>query len=249
MNGLRISASSRTGCIRGNNEDMILIADRFIRDDSLREQIAISDESRFVLALADGMGGCNAGEVASAETLANLEFFVRDLPEGLTPVEFENLIREWLKSINQIIASKGYVNPKLSNMGTTLVAVVYYGSRFFWMNCGDSRLYRMRDGKLSQLTTDHSLDKLTGQGCHSNIITNCIGAGCTTSYIDICDFTNDVKENDIYMLCSDGLNDMISEDEIAAILSDGGNADELCQYAIDAGGFDNVSVCVIMIVG
>lgn len=227
---------------------MILIAGRFIRDDSCDERIAVSDKSRLVLALADGMGGCNAGEIASAEVLANLEFFVGDLPKGLTSDEFGNLIREWLKSINKIMASKGYVNPQLSNMGTTLVSIVAYEGRFFWMNCGDSRLYRLRDGALKQLSADHSLDKVTGQNRHSNIVTNCIGAGCTTSYIDIYEFTDDVQVGDIYMLCSDGLNDMITDDDIARILSDGGRAEELCSAAIDAGGYDNVSVCVMMIV-
>lgn len=227
---------------------MILIAGRFIRDDSCDERIAVSDKSRLVLALADGMGGCNAGEIASAEVLANLEFFVGDLPKGPTSDEFGNLIREWLKSINKIMASKGYVNPQLSNMGTTLVSIVAYEGRFFWMNCGDSRLYRLRDGALKQLSADHSLDKVTGQNRHSNIVTNCIGAGCTTSYIDIYEFTDDVQVGDIYMLCSDGLNDMITDDDIARILSDGGRAEELCSAAIDAGGYDNVSVCVMMIV-
>ena len=115
------------------------------------------------------------------------------------------------------------------------------------MNCGDSRLYRYRNGQLLQLSTDHSLNTANGEKKHSNIITNCIGAGCKTSYIDMYEFTDDFLEGDVYLLCSDGLNDMVKDDEIARLMSEGANANELCEAAIIAGGFDNVSACVFSI--
>ena len=90
------------------------------------------------------------------------------------------------------------------------MGVLYYGERYYWMNCGDSRLYRLRDGQLTQLTVDHSLTKNDGSQRHSNVITNCIGAGFKDSYIDFYEFTNDVLPGDTYLLCSDGLNDMVS---------------------------------------
>lgn len=248
MSCIKVTASSWRGCVRSKNEDMILVDDRFIRNDRYDKKIFISDSSRFVIAVADGMGGCNAGEVASAETLANLQFFVKDLPEGLNSDDFMRLMSEWLESINKVISSKGSVDSRLNNMGTTLVAIVCYDGRFFWMNCGDSRMYRLHEDKLSQITTDHSLDRLTGANKHSNIVTNCIGAGCTTSYMDINEFTSDIHRGDVYLLCSDGLNDMITNSEIEALLVDGGIAENLCKAAIEAGGFDNVSVCVIEIV-
>jgi protein phosphatase len=113
------------------------------------------------------------------------------------------------------------------------------------LNCGDSRLYRMRQGQLCQLTTDHSLNKLLGSDQHSNVITNCIGGGTKNSFLDLSKITDDVKPTDIYLLCSDGLTDMVTDDKIESLLRNGADANTLCQAAIDAGGLDNVSACVI----
>lgn len=226
---------------------MILVWDHFIRNDFYRTELDTDSIDRFTLALADGMGGHNAGEVASQETLANLHFFLNDLPKGLSSGDFNEMMVEWLDSINKVITSKGIANPEQSEMGTTLVGLIYYGSKFYWMNCGDSRLYRYRDGQLKQISTDHSLNNINGTKKHSNMITNCIGGGCSSSYIDMYEFTSDLHSDDVYVLCSDGLNDMISDAEICQIVADGNGANELCQAAIDAGGYDNVSVCVIRV--
>ena len=247
MSRFKITAASRVGCVRSNNEDMILVWDHFIRNDFYRTELDTDSIDRFTLALADGMGGHNAGEVASQETLANLHFFLNDLPKGLSSGDFNEMMVEWLDSINKVITSKGIANPEQSEMGTTLVGLIYYGSKFYWMNCGDSRLYRYRDGQLKQISTDHSLNNINGTKKHSNMITNCIGGGCSSSYIDMYEFTSDLHSDDVYVLCSDGLNDMISDAEICQIVADGNGANELCQAAIDAGGYDNVSVCVIRV--
>lgn len=247
MEKLSITAVSRIGCVRSNNEDMVLVWDQYVRNNSYRTEIYPSSHDRFVIAVADGMGGHNAGEVASQETLTNLHFFINDMPVGLTSGALNEMMIEWLNSINKIIESKGVSNPSLCEMGTTLVGIIYYSHKFYWLNCGDSRLCRFRDGHLQQLSTDHSLNSMTGTKKHSNIITNCIGAGCHHSFIDMFEFTEDVLQGDTFVLCSDGLNDMISDSEIEQLLANGSEANELCQAAIDAGGFDNVSVCVIKV--
>lgn len=247
MKRLIVSASSRIGLVRSKNEDMILVADKKIRDDRYSIEMDLSTVQRLSLALADGMGGYNAGEVASAETLDNLSFFVNDLPEGLDSVRIQNLMNGWLESINMIITSKGHENARLAQMGTTLVALVYYYGRLFLMNCGDSRLYRLRDGELEQLTVDHSVNTLLGEKKHHYMLINNIGGGCRTPYFDFVELSSDVRPHDIYMLCSDGLNDMVPDHDIRCILTDGGDADRLCDAAIEAGGCDNVSVCVITV--
>jgi protein phosphatase len=132
-------------------------------------------------------------------------------------------------------------------MGTTLVAIAYYDGEFYSLNCGDSRLYRYRNGELKQLSTDHSLSNLRGEKQHSNIITNCIGGGCTSSYVDIVEMTQDILDEDTYLLCSDGLSDMISDEQIMKMLENGADADALCEEAIAYGGYDNVSACVIRV--
>ncbi len=242
-----ISASSRVGLVRDNNEDMLLVGSEYVRDGEITVQEEVSAQHRYLLALADGMGGHNCGEVASSDTLHNLQFFFSDIPAGLDVEHFNESIYEWLNSINHIIDSKGRTNTEYRNMGTTLVALAYYESNFYWMNCGDSRLYRLRDGKLQQLTTDHSLSNMLGEKTHSNVITNCIGGGCTTSYIDIVQCTADIESGDTIMLCSDGLTDMVEDADIERMLNEGREAADLCNAAEAAGGFDNVSVIVLRI--
>lgn len=244
MSRIILTAASRIGCVRSNNEDMVLAYDKLVRSDVYRTEFMTENLDRFVIAVADGMGGHNAGEVASFDALSNLQFFLSDIPAKLSSGEFNEMMVEWLQSINQIVDSKGRANPSMADMGTTLVGVVYYNKKYYWINCGDSRLYRLRDGHLELITCDHSLSNIRGEKKHSNIITNCIGGGCKNSYMDIFEFTDDVIPGDTYMLCSDGLNDMVADSIIEERMNAGANANQLCQAAIDAGGYDNVSVCV-----
>lgn len=245
---LSISAASHVGCVRQNNEDMILVGNAFVRNDSCAGEADMEDSDRYLLALADGMGGHNSGEVASNDVLTNLHYFFYDIPSGLSVGDFHEAIYEWLDSINNFIDAKGHSDPSFLDMGTTLVALLYYGGEFYWINCGDSRIYRLHEGKLMQLSTDHSLNNLMGKSEHSSIITNCIGGGCKTSYIDMVTCTDSLQPGDVFMLCSDGLTDMVEDDEIQDLLNVGADANVLCGAAIEAGGFDNVSVCVIKIV-
>lgn len=242
---LVISAASRVGCVRNNNEDMLLVDECFVRNGRMTTKVDTDHTDRYMLALADGMGGHQSGEVASSDVLHNLQFFFSDIPSKLKPGDFNETIYEWLESINNIIDSKGYTDPQYRGMGTTLVALAYYDRQFYSMNCGDSRLYRLHEGKLQQLTTDHSLSNLMGSSEHSNIITNCIGGGCKSSYIDMVQCTQEVNVSDTFLLCSDGLNDMVCDADIEQMLADGYEADALCQTAEQAGGFDNVSAIVI----
>lgn len=245
---LSISAASYVGCVRHHNEDMILVGDKFIRNKSHWTMIDTTDSDRYLIALADGMGGHSSGEVASSDVLHNLQYYFSDLPETLNVENFNEAIYEWLESINNIIDSKGHVESRLTGMGTTLVAFAYYDNEFYWMNCGDSRVYRLHGTTLRQLSTDHSLNNLMGSDTHSNVITNCIGGGCKTSFIDMVQCTPDVSEGDVFMLCSDGLTDMLTDMEIQSLLENGADASKLCKAAEMAGGYDNVSAVVIKIV-
>jgi len=247
MSKIVLTAASRVGNVRSNNEDMILAYDKYIRSDIYQTVLAPDNLDRFVVAVADGMGGHNAGEVASEMVMHNLKFYFNDLPKGMTSGELEEAMNDWLQSIHQTVNARGRINKSQVDMGTTLVALLYYGNRYFWLNCGDSRLYRMRDANLEQLTTDHSLINENGEKKHSNIITNCIGAGCEDTFIDMIEFTDEFQVGDTYVLCSDGLNDMVPDEIIREMLLNGATANTLCEEAISAGGFDNVSVCVLRV--
>ena len=241
---LDITSVSNIGCVRSQNEDMILVDSHFVRDSEFSTQVSLNHTDRYLVAIADGMGGHNRGDVASSDTLRNLQYFFSDIPEELNASDFNEAMVEWLDSINNFVASKGRADEQFKGMGTTLVGLAYYYGDFYSMNCGDSRLYRLRHGELIQLTTDHSLNNMLGSEKHTNIITNCIGGGSKTSYLDLIRMT-DVQSGDVYMLCSDGLSDRISDHVIAQMLTAGADATALCGAAIDAGGYDNVSCCVI----
>ena len=244
---MNITAACRVGCVRHQNEDMILIGNHFIRNDAYTARVDLTNQERFMIAIADGMGGHNRGDVASNDVLHNLQFFYHDLPAGLNPSGFNEMIVDWLESINNIVASKGRADEQYKGMGTTVVCFAFYEGEYYSMNCGDSRLYRFRQGKLTQLTTDHSLSNMLGQEKHSNYITNCIGGGCSTSFIDIVKITPDILLDDSYMLCSDGLTDMVSDEKIAALMAQGATANDLCEAAMVAGGLDNISCCLVKI--
>ena len=244
---LDISAASWTGRVRSQNEDMVLVDNRFIREDTYQTQIVLGREDRMMIAVADGMGGHNRGDVASNDTLRNLHYFFYDIPSCLNISEFNEAMVGWLESINNYIASKGRADEQFKGMGTTLVGIAYYNNEFYSLNCGDSRLYRFRDHQLVQLTTDHSLSNLKGEEKHTNVITNCIGGGSKFSFIDMVTMTNDIMPDDVYLLCSDGLTDMLSDKAISELLEGKADANTLCSAAIEAGGIDNVSCCVITI--
>ena len=247
MSKIVLTAASRIGCIRSNNEDMVLALDTYVRSETYQTTFIPENINRFIVAVADGMGGHNAGEVASELVLSNLKFYVGDLPLGMTSEKVELAMRDWLNSIHKTVNERGRSNSTMAQMGTTLVGVLYYGNSYFWMNCGDSRLYRLRNGELEQLTTDHSLNTMNGEKKHSNILTNCIGGGGKTAYFDFMEITDDFLSGDVYLLCSDGLNDMVSDDVIKELLTKGATANGLCEEAINAGGYDNVSACVLCV--
>lgn len=247
MKRLIVSAVSAMGYVRNNNEDIILAGNKKLRDADSYEVIDITDGNKIVLAVADGMGGYACGEIASQKVIDSLQFYVTDIPMGMSEMEFRKCMNDWMVNECRLIESMGRENPQMALMGTTLVALVCYGGCFYTINCGDSRLYRMRNGTLTQLSKDHTPEAVFGQMRRSHSITNCIGGGCSSTYLDIENITERVLPNDIFMLCSDGLTDMLSDASIASILrADHGlvNANALVDAALAAGGLDNVSVCL-----
>jgi len=232
------------GSVRTNNEDSLAI-----------------DAVHGVAILADGMGGYNAGEVAS--TMAT-EFIKSELVHWLSQEPRQSDLRRVERAVemcadeaNLSILHAADANPHYAGMGTTLVVAVFQGKHLVLGHIGDSRCYRLRDGKLAQLTRDHSILQeqidaglLTAEQAASapgrNLLTRALGVEKTTR-IDIQE--HHVHDADLYLLCSDGLNDMVSDKDIGSVLSSDAGlpaiASTLVARAIANGGRDNVSVLLV----
>jgi len=246
---MRITAVCDIGCVRGNNEDMVLVGQKLIRDDKLQMSFALNGQHPvFLLAVADGLGGANAGEVASRMVLEDFREKIYLLAPGLDPEGLKIAVSALALGTHLKIVEEGFADPARSGMGTTLVALLWYEGRLVLINAGDSRLYRFRNGKLTQLSTDHSLRNLLGSLAPSNVITNCFGGG-NAFYADVAPAGEDLLNGDIFLLCSDGLSGMLTDGEIEEILDEEGYEDALLAGAKQRGGFDNVSYVLAEVSG
>jgi protein phosphatase len=217
--------------------------------------------------LADGMGGHQAGEVAATlatdtivQRLAHRERGLRPAPtrgrraRAKTPPQ---LMAEALAAANTAVYRAAQARPEYRGMGATVVVAVLAGTRLYFAHAGDSRLYRLRDGALEQLTQDHSLvQDLVTRGLftpeearHSpakNVVTRALGVDAV---LEPELGSTAVAKGDVYLLCSDGLTDVVSDPEIAGILADAADprtaVQRLVERANALGGPDNISVVVL----
>jgi len=250
---LQIVSETDQGMVRSHNEDSVA-----------------SDASRGLVVLADGMGGYNAGEVASgmATTVIVTEMqrvldqqvsFEADPQTGKSVAQ--KLLRDHITKANTSIYQASQSQPQYSGMGTTLVVALFHDNKMTVAHIGDSRLYRMRGEELKQITKDHSLlqeqidsglitPEQAKLSANKNLVTRALGIDPAVEP-EIHDY--DTIPGDIYLLCSDGLCDMVSDEDIRMALQMlGANlklcAQQLVQMANDNGGRDNVSVILIRVV-
>jgi serine/threonine protein phosphatase PrpC len=203
-----------------------------------------------IFAVADGMGGHRAGEIASALALDALRFGLAKRSK----TTIENRLRDAIKRANKQVHDTAVREAARRGMGTTLTAVLPVEDKLYIGHVGDSRLYRLRDGILKQITNDHSLVaqlvksgrlKVEEAEMHPqrNIITRAIGSDRDVE-IDV--FIEDILPTDRYLLCSDGLTSMLNDNEIAEVLRDKEDLEEACrelvEWANDRGGNDNITV-------
>ncbi|MFH1987283.1 MAG: Stp1/IreP family PP2C-type Ser/Thr phosphatase [Pseudomonadota bacterium] len=250
---LEIVMRTDPGMIRSHNEDAIY-----------------ADAGLGVAILADGMGGYNAGEVASglattrlAEDMAGVINSPAVLDKGLHDAALveEHIVNE-VKAANLAIFNAAQSCSQYTGMGTTLVLAWFYDNRMCVAHVGDSRLYRLRGDNFEQLTRDHSLLQeqldngiITAEQAryaeNRNLVTRALGVDPEVE-VEVHDY--DVRSGDIVLLCSDGLNDMIEDHDIAVTLQTLGSnlalaADHLVHMTNANGGRDNVSVILIKVVG
>lgn len=217
------------------------------------------DGSRGIYAIADGMGGHAAGEVASDLAINALAGSTQEVDgEKLTAQDAAELIRTALNEGNRKICDSVRERPEWRGMGTTIVALILAGDTAVVGHVGDSRAYLLREGKLRQLTSDHSwvneqvkLGLLTPDQAHRhpmrNIVTRALGNQKSVE-VDVIDET--VRPGDVFALCSDGLNGMLSDEEIRETLAAHPNVpQDACRALVDranaCGGEDNITVIVM----
>lgn len=239
---LTCNLTSDMGLHRTNNEDMVLLNGEFYRDAAHQDVFCLADNARMAALVADGMGGYEGGEFASELALQSFQEMLEALPDDLDSETLQEMVRSWATDAHYLIVQKGIDMPQFSNMGTTLVGLLFYHRTMLWVNIGDSRIYRFRDGVLRQLSKDHSMRELYNDPSQpSNLIYNALGGG-DKAFADVEDITARVMEGDRYIICSDGLTDMVDDDTIERILTEGGHTAQLVEAAKAAGGKDNVSV-------
>ena len=250
---LQIISLTDPGKVRGHNEDCV----------ESRPELG-------VVVLADGMGGYNAGEVASGMATSSIsaglaESWTREILKKLdreaAQALSQSVLQEQVAKANAAIYAAAQKDPHCAGMGTTLVVCLFYDNFLTVGHVGDSRLYRMRNDVLEQVTRDHSLlqeqidsgliSKEDARSSHNkNLVTRAVGID---PEVDAEIHSYDVLEEDIFLLCSDGLNDMIEDEEIQmTLIALRSNleltAQQLVQAANDAGGRDNVSVMLVRVV-
>lgn len=241
---LDIQAICNKGLVRSNNEDAISVGGFFLRDESASLKVDTSQDGYFFLLVCDGMGGHDNGEEASEYALGALKEKLAS--REVSPDSFEDDFRRVAygvsSELNGLAASRGQVRP----MGCTLTGVVWYYGKTWLLNAGDSRTYRFRNGILRQLTTDDTDRGITGDPDASKLLHNCLGGGCR-GHLAIEDIDDKLLEGDILLICSDGLCDMVPDEDIEEALSGGLGADDLLRMAYDGGGTDNISIIVATI--
>jgi len=247
---LQIFAVSDKGLIRKHNEDMVLIGSEIFRDGTRQVTIDLTErEKKFFVAIADGMGGHNAGEIASELLLRKIAEKVKSLRSNLPENELAEKFSLWASEIHSFIIEEGNKDPNRKGMGSTLIGVLFYDRKAYYINAGDSRLYRFRDGLLKQISRDHSFREILGKkDIPSNVIFNSFGGKSNGIFIDFEPVGGKILNGDILLLCSDGLSDMISDDEIEETLTEDKNSiNKLLEKAKSNGGKDNISIILIKI--
>ncbi len=249
---IEIAVASDTGRVRQHNEDSTAL-----------------DIDIGLAVLADGMGGYKAGEVASAiatttiyrEISNALETLVRGQTDQATGYRYESLVmRDAIALANEIIFKAAHDDPEFDGMGTTAVATLFYDNRVTIAHVGDSRGYRWRGGRLEQLTVDHTVvQEYLNSGLYTpeqartstdkNLVTRALGIASDVE-VDLGEYK--VQSQDIYLLCSDGLTDLVADPAIAAALEKrnetlDSSASRLVGLANSKGGIDNISIILVRI--
>jgi protein phosphatase len=264
---IEFGALSHTGKVRKNNEDHYLVTRRSRSRQVLMSNLpdgylpVAADDDAYVIVVADGLGGEAFGELASKlaiRTAWDLSLSEIKWTLKVSEREVEELKEKaelYFQLIDRALIQEGQVKPQAAGMGTTLTFAYTIGSNAFVFHVGDSRAYLYRGDRLTRLTSDHTVaQKLVDAGVLTpesvatssfrNMLTNCVG--CSKEGVKVEMRHVRVEDGDTLLLCSDGLTDMVDEDEISSTLRGHSKPQDACQalldQALDNGGRDNITM-------
>ncbi|MDP2230030.1 Stp1/IreP family PP2C-type Ser/Thr phosphatase [Methylotenera sp.] len=248
--------------------EIVRVTDVGLHREHNEDAIASDDTMGFVV-LADGMGGYKAGEVASEIAVLSITAELKEALAKQHPGKVDlalgqqaeaQLIINAVKSANEVIYSVSQTQPQCAGMGATLVVGLFTNNKLLVGHIGDSRMYRLRNQVLSQITEDHSvlqeqirLGLITPEqakySTNKNLVTRALGVD---PEVELELNEHNVEINDIYLICSDGLSDLVEDEVIESVLNDLSSnienaAHTLVQLANDNGGSDNISVILIKV--
>ena len=218
--------------------------------------VSLCDGAAVLAIVCDGMGGSNGGDTASKIAAENIKNYVlNSFVKTMNSQQIENILRTAIYSANLCVYEASRNDEELSGMGTTAGVVFVHGNIAYVLHVGDSRVYLFRNDELNQVTVDHSLvqtmvdnGEITPEEAlvhpNKNIITRAIGTRDDVIVdLDILD----LKDNDVILLCSDGLSNFVSDENIAVALSNfgSGTAQSLIDLANQGGGGDNITAVVL----
>jgi len=232
---------------------------RKVNEDSFLSQKLEGCEDAYIHIVADGMGGHNAGEVASSMAVQEIAAYIKENIEALKlgDKEIQDLIRSAILYANDKVYKTSIIRSNCLGMGTTLSMVLVKGGRLYIGHVGDSRVYLIREKQIERLTEDHSLvAELVKAGTikpeeannhpQKNVITKALGTEYTLEP-DIGLY--DMKCGDFILICTDGLSNAVNEEDMVSTLINSSDIDEACGQLVDKarenGGFDNITAVVI----
>ncbi len=229
------------GPVRGLNEDSFRVGPELVCEG---RDGAVSGRARyghpFVAAVADGMGGHEHGELASAMVVRCLDHTV-----WASEPSPSNRIRKELESAHLSLCAMGTGESR--SPGSTVVGIYHDGDDFFCFHAGDSRLYRLRQGRLTQLTTDHTMQARYGGAYNRNVLYNCVGGGSLDFKVVMNNLPPMGSSDDLLVMVSDGLYDGLTDTMLQDALQSGSSAEDLVALAIAAGSQDNVTVITLRV--
>jgi len=241
-----VTALSHAGLVRDHNEDSLVIGQWTLcaAETETPQTLVFPIVTPLLVAVADGLGGHPAGDVASS-------FVVRELAQAGPTLDSEQRLRDVLNACNRGLYEIAADQPTLLAMGTTIAGVLVTPDHVVAFNVGDSRVYTHGPGGLRQVSVDDSPPLAPGQE-HTAIVTQTLGGGLT--YADVEPHTTAFPQStDVrWLICSDGLSDLVDNETLSDLLKeseDSRAAFELWKAAIEAGGDDNITLALVRIAG